>query len=181
MPGGRPTKPLALVKGHRTKAEKEVRQKAENSLISGITFKEWPDVKNNLTAHKEFLRLKKVLKSINKDDALHENIINRYCLLHSECEEFKKLKHQCNDELAELHEARADGDIEFADYMDKKEKIHSRFLALDKKIMDKRKMMLDIEKENIMTIQSALRSIPKKAEDEEAEDPMAKILNRKRG
>ena len=36
-------------------------------------------------------------------------------------------------------------------------------------------MLLDIEKENIMTIASALRSIPKKDSDK-VEDPLLKVL-----
>lgn len=180
MPGGRPTKPLALVKGHRTKAEKKIREKAENSLLTGIPLKEWPDVKTDKTAHKEFLRIKKVLKAINKDDALHEGIINRYCLLHSECKGLETLKVSCNNELQELYTAYQNGEMDFMTYLDKKDLIHNRFLALDKKIMDKRKMMLDIEKENIMTIQSALRSIPKKPEDNKGKSAMAAFLERKK-
>jgi hypothetical protein len=42
-------------------------------------------------------------------------------------------------------------------------------------------MLLDIEKENIMTIASALRSIPKKVEKPGEDDPMANLLNRRRG
>ncbi|GAB6172005.1 hypothetical protein JCM15765_14830 [Paradesulfitobacterium aromaticivorans] len=181
MPGGRPTKPLALVAGHRTKAEKEVREKAERTLITGVSLKEWPDVKADVIAHKEFQRIKKVLKAIDKDDALHEGVINRYCLLHSECKKFESLKRDCNDELRELYTVYQNVEIDFITYLDKKENVHSRFLTLDKKIMEKRKMMLDIEKENIMTIQSALRSIPKKPKEEEEDDPMSKLLSKRAG
>jgi hypothetical protein len=48
-------------------------------------------------------------------------------------------------------------------------------IALDKQIQTKRKMLLDIEKENIMTIAAALRSIPKKTD--EKENPLLKALN----
>ena len=175
---GRPTKPLALVKGHRTKAEKAVRQKAERSLLTGVSLKEWPEVKADPVAHKEFQRIKKVLKAINKDDALHEGVINRYCVLHSECKGFEILKDHCNTELQELFAAHVRSEIDFITYLDRKEQIHGRFLALDKKIMDKRKMMLSIEKENIMTIQSALRSIPKKEQPKE-KSAMAAFLERR--
>lgn len=161
MPGGRPSKPLALVTGHRTKAEREIRAETEKSLLSGISLREWPEIKKDPIAHKEFLRLRKVLKSINKDDALHEAVINRYCLLHSECNQLEGLKDKCTYELNEVSKALERKEIDFLVYLDNKEKIQNRFLSLDKKIMDKRKMMLAIEKENIMTIQSALRSIPK--------------------
>ena len=64
MPGGRPTKPLALIQGHRTKAELEVRAEGEKKLLTGIKLKEWPDVKADPAAHKEFLRIKRVLKAM---------------------------------------------------------------------------------------------------------------------
>ena len=37
-------------------------------------------------------------------------------------------------------------------------------MSMDKQIQTKRKMLLDMEKENVMTIASSLRSIPKKVE-----------------
>ena len=42
--------------------------------------------------------------------------------------------------------------------------MQKNILALDKQVQAKRKMLLDIEKENIMTIASSLRSVPKKTE-----------------
>ena len=42
-------------------------------------------------------------------------------------------------------------------------------------------MLLDIEKENIMTIAAQLRSIPKKEVKKGEEDPMAAFVNRKSG
>ena len=49
-----------------------------------------------------------------------------------------------------------------------------RLVDLDRQVQGKRKMLLEIEKENIMTIASALRNIPKKAEEEE--DPLLRVL-----
>ena len=48
---------------------------------------------------------------------------------------------------------------------------------LDKQLQPKRKMLLDIEKENIMTIASALRVIPKKPENDSAKETILKVLN----
>ena len=53
--------------------------------------------------------------------------------------------------------------------------MQKNIVSLDKQIQAKRKMLLDIEKENVMTIASALRSIPKK-EDKEADNPLLKVL-----
>jgi hypothetical protein len=49
-------------------------------------------------------------------------------------------------------------------------------MKLDKKLMEKRRAMLDLEKENIMTIASALRSIPKKPPEEKEIDPIEAML-----
>ena len=59
-------------------------------------------------------------------------------------------------------------------------KAYSGMLAqvnkLDDKIMQKRKMMGDIEKENCMTVQAALRSIPKETGKKD-DSPLMKILS----
>jgi hypothetical protein len=54
------------------------------------------------------------------------------------------------------------------------QKIMASMLAIDKQIQTKRKMLLDIEKENVMTIASALRSIPKNVEKDD--NPLLKVL-----
>ena len=175
---GRPTKPLTLVQGHRTKAEKTVREKAESALLTGTTMKESPEVKSNPTAHKEFQRIRRLFKSINKDDDLSGNIINTHCLLHAECKEFEEMKIQLLDNLKELAEKYRSEKIDFLSYTTQKTKTMEHVFSCDKKIMDKRKMILDISKENIMTIQSALRSIPKKPEKAE-KSKMAAMLEKR--
>ena len=62
------------------------------------------------------------------------------------------------------------------EYFNTLAKMESNLLALDKRIQDKRKMLLDIEKENIMTVAAQLRSIPKKVEDDDEADPMARLF-----
>ena len=37
-------------------------------------------------------------------------------------------------------------------------------------------MLLDIEKECLMTVAAALRAIPKRTEEESADDPMSRML-----
>lgn len=180
---GRPSKPITLVKGHRTKAEIEIRKTAEEALVTGTPLKEWKEVKVDPVAHKEFLRIRKALRSIGKDDALHENVVNRYCLIHSEC---RKLEAQQDkilqgvDKLEKEKEekGRVDG-MDILEYFTLLINLQKQIVALDKQLQSKRKMLLDIEKENIMTIASALRSIPKKPKNED-ESPMAKFLAKKR-
>lgn len=160
---GRPSKPYAVLKNegksHRTKAELKAREKNEKATLSGEPLKEKEEVKRNLIAHKEFLRLKKVLTKVEKWDGIYENIINRYCLLYAECEEltaeiegFKAQKDKIGD-MVSYYKIKA---------------------GLEKQRQTKRQMLLVIEKENIMTIASALRSIPKK--EEPASNPLLEVL-----
>ena len=179
MPGGRPPKPLALVTGHRTKAEKAVRQKAEKELMTGTSLKEWAEVKSDEIAHKEFTRIKKLLKSIKQDDDLFGAMINTHCMLKGEMHQFENMKNILYDEIKELYQIHHRGEIDGLVYIQEKGKLQDRIMTCDKKLMEKRKMMLDISKENIMTIQSALRSIPKKPEENKNKSTMANFLNRK--
>ena len=56
-------------------------------------------------------------------------------------------------------------------------KITNAINNIDKIIQSKRKMLLDIEKENIMTIAAALRSIPKN--EEKKSSALLEALNEK--
>jgi hypothetical protein len=81
--------------------------------------------------------------------------------------------------LSKLEDIFSGGELTM-EYFKTQSEMQSQILALDKQIMVKRKMLLDLEKENIMTIAAALRAIPKKPEDEEDDDPMAELLRRRR-
>lgn len=170
---GRPPKPYAVIqnegKSHRTKAEMETRKKGEAAFATGEALKEKPETKKNMLAHKEFLRLKKLLSGIKKWDAIYENIINRYCLLYAECREFEEKRERFYQDLYEMEESKNEGLFgeNISSYYVLKNKIQQNIINLDKQVQTKRKMMMDIEKENIMTIASALRNVPKKEEKEE--------------
>lgn len=184
-----PTKPFKVLttenKSHRTKAELKMREEGEKALSTEIELKERKEVKQNKVAHKEFKRIEKLLKNIGKNDAIYEAVINRYCLLQAECfdleekrEEFYKLIFDLKAEMTSVTDKmNYDEDIATykLEYAKSIAKIMSSMLAIDKQITSKRKMLLDIEKENVMTIASALRSIPKK-EDKASENPLLKVL-----
>jgi hypothetical protein len=177
-------------KSHRTKAELEQRKREEEALESGVALKERQIVKDNEFAHKEFLRINKLLKNIKKNDALYESVINRYVILQAECADFELKRERLYEIIERLDEAFND-EIDNAPEDDRASIIRAysktyneslkSMLAIDSQIQAKRKMLLDIEKENIMTVASALRSIPKKVNNEDDEDPMKKLLGRKRG
>lgn len=174
-----PPKPFTVLtaekKSHRTKAELKQRQQAEEALSTGVALKERPEVKNNPIAHKEFKRLNDLLKKIGKNDAIYEPIINRYCLLQAECQDIENMKHGVAEDIKELTNKLNSKEIEFIDYMAYKDNLQNKLIALDKQLQTKRKMLFDIEKENIMTIAAALRSIPKKVD--KGENPLLKALN----
>ena len=155
------------------------RKQAEQSLLTGEEIKEKPEVKQNKIAHKEFLRIKKLLKNIEKNDDLYGVVINRYCLLYAECFEFEKKREKMFEQLCDLQE-KEDELIEHEEMTQKEfygieNSMQKNLIALDRQVQSKRKMLLEIEKENIMTIASALRSVPKKTAKKK--NPLMEALN----
>lgn len=183
----RPPKPYVVLKNekksHRTKSELKQRKQAEESLLTGVALKERQEVNANPVAHKEFLRIRRLLKEIGKNDDIYGPIINRYCMIQAECiefeekrEEFYKLIHELKKEYDDITKNMAPDEkgsflLEYTKTMDK---LSRSMINLDKQIQTKRRMLFDIEKENIMTIAAALRSIPKK--EETGENPLLKVL-----
>lgn len=175
-----PSKPVNVIrmegKSHRTKRELIERERAENQLLTGKIIREQNEVKVNELAHKEFQRLRKLLKSVGKDDDLYGATINRYCLLQAECIEFQEKREQFYKQIEELEKDRCtfEESDDIGTYYKIQMNMQKNLLALDKQVQAKRKMLLDIEKENIMTIASSLRSIPKKAENKK--NPLREAL-----
>lgn len=178
----RPSKPVEVLKSekrsHRTKAELQKRQKEEEGLLSGTEMKERPEVKKTPAAHKEYLRLKNLLKKIGKNDALYEGVINRYALLRAELADLEHLRDSFQKNINDLQASREKlietEEMSLREYFRIQSDLSRRLIDLDRQIQNKRKMMLDIEKENVMTIASALRNVPKNAEKEA--DPLIEIL-----
>ena len=172
MPNATP-KPIALAKGHRTKAEIELREEAEKSLMTGSSFSEWEEVKSNPTAHEQFTRLKGLYQSIGRDDGMIECVINRYCLILSECDGYQERQEKLFKSEEEIYENGSD--LDFIEKAKLLIDVNKAIQANDKLLQMKRKMLLDIEKENLMTMVSAMRSIPKKPSEEEP-SKMAKFI-----
>jgi len=178
MAGGRPSKPVALhlANGNKrglTKAEIKKRENEEKNLITGVRLKESDEVRENEFAHKEFVRLKNLLKKISKDDDLNGHVINAHCMLVSECKSLELLRQKYTDNLYDFENRVKEEEITFTEEMQILAKLEKSILDVDKALMAKRKMLLDIAKENLLTIQSALRSVQKKLTDEESNNPFA--------
>ncbi|MGF7059277.1 hypothetical protein [Brassicibacter mesophilus] len=182
-----PPKPFTVLKAegksHRTKKELKQREEGEKALTTGVALKERPAVRDNPVAHKEFLRLNKLLKNIEKNDAIYEPVINRYCMIQAECAVFDERREELYNLIQELKDEydevtlNMDSDEKSSfllEYSKNMGKLSTTMITLDKQLQSKRKMLLDIEKENIMTIAAALRSIPKKVD--EGENPLLKAL-----
>lgn len=179
-----PSKSVLMIqaegRSHRTKAEIEARRKAEEELRTHTAMREWPEVKKCPEAHKEFARLNRLFKKIRENDALNESVINRYCLLKFECSDYAEKKERFFADMIKLDEAYEDDKIPPSDYFKTLASMQAQVNACDKQLMAKRKMMLDIEKESLMTIAAALRSVPKQPKKEEQEDPMSALLQRRK-
>lgn len=178
----RPAKPIDVLKetSHVTKAQIELREQGEKSLLSGAVMTERPSVKASPAAHKEFARLSKLMKAIGKNDALYASVCNRYCELFAECEyyrgEIARLR-ALADKLEEKFDERDDATAEeITDFAKQLTSLLKQINSMDGAVMSKRKMMFDIEKENAMTVASALRSIPKNPETSPADDALLKAL-----
>lgn len=182
-----PPKPFSVLtaekKSHRTKKELKQRKQGEESLSTGVALRERQGVKDNPIAHKEFRRLNTLLRSIGKNDAIYETIINRYCLMCAECLDLETKREKIYETASNL-EAKLDELGSDATFDELKQAasaisdIYSTMISCDKQIQSKRKMLLDIEKENIMTIAAALRSIPKG--EANTKNPLLEALKGKR-
>lgn len=161
-----PPKPTIVLlsekKSHRTKKELAQRQNAERSTLTGKKMQSSAEVRADKIANKEWKRICSLLDNIEKNDAIYEKVINRYCLLYSEVISFQNSKAFYESTIADVRKQMEDAppDIMFK-LIDKLNSLGKMIISLDKQINTKRVMMFNIEKENIMTIASALRSVPK--------------------
>ena len=189
---GRPAKTYEVLmcegKSHRTKRELEARKNAEKSLLTGEKMRESAAVRADKAAHGHWLRVKKLMAAIGRDDAIHENGINRYCLMLSECEALLAEKARLNDERDELRgmiealreTAETAGwdekkDAQCAKYEARCDALLLAAMKIEAALEKKRAMLLSIEKENLLTVAAGLRAVPKKPPEEQA-DSMAALL-----
>ena len=183
----RPSKPAEVIrqekKSHRTKAELNTRDAGEKSLLSKTKLQERKEVKSDKIAHTEFLRVSKLMRAIGKDDALYSSALNTYCLLYSEIRELHEqlrtldrtaaLMRESFERLVDDPENRVASE-QIIRFEQSFTRLVSQRLNISSTIDRKRKMMLDIDKENVMTVSAALRSIPKQPEKQE--NPLLAVL-----
>ena len=158
--GGRNAKPveLHLLNGNKrglTKAEIKARKEQEGKLRSGATkFKLSPQVKNDPVAHSMFKKLKKLYKGIEYVEGLDENIINRYCLVHSEYLSLSDMRKS----LTDLYNA-ADTASRLS--------IADNIIEIDKQIEKKMNMLIKLEDRLFLNPTARIKNVPKKEQPKE--------------
>jgi len=183
----RPSKPISVLtseaRSHMTAKQKADRERAEKEVLAGGKILESPSVKRDPVAHKEFLRVCRILSKIDKNDASYETVINRYCELLAECIHLKEQRDYSWETFTEIRATfkllAADNTLEerievLTDLTKQLAGLTDAMNKIDKILDSKRQMLFAIEKENLFTIAGALRSIPKKVEKEE--DDLMKVL-----
>lgn len=153
---------------HKTKEELTARKKAEQAALTGEPLKETTQVKENKMAHQEFLRMRTLLKEVKKNDDIYRNIVNRYCMLYAECIEFTEKRESIYRQLEEFCQKKNNlvdnEELTYREAYKIETEMQANIIAFDRQIQTKRKMMLDIEKENGWTIKASLQTIPPKRE-----------------
>lgn len=183
----RPPKPVSVIKSenksHRTKEELKLREKMEKSTLSGEPLFERREVRKNKIAHKEFLRISKLMSSIEKSDGLYSSGINTYCMLYAEIRELQEdiseialLAAQIREKFYGIENVTVEEIERFTKQINK---LLSQKTALMSRIDKKRSMMFAIDKENVMTISASLRSIPKTPQKQS--NPIFDILGGEKG
>lgn len=171
---GRPPKDLRVLTGHRTKAELETREKAEKALRTGRNMKKWPAVKANRFASARFNDIVKAFEAIDLNDVLFESTINRYCVILGECDDLEGDVRRAKADLEKLCDARYEMDP--VEYAEEYKRLMRVIVNAERMLAPRRNALLAIEKENIMTVVSKMRAVPKKPMEEEEQDPMSAVL-----
>jgi phage terminase small subunit len=159
MAGSR-AKPADLLDGHRSKDEIEARKEAEQSIYTGVQFREHKAVRESPVAHAEFNRLKRLFKNIQYVDALDEQIINRYCLEIAQVDPIEKLVEKMEDDVDECKEA--------SDRIALYKAISGTLQVLARK----KAMLLTMEDRLYLNPTARMRSIPKAAPKAKPKNPM---------
>lgn len=166
----RPSKSRKVIemegRSHRTKKELALRGRMEAETMTGVSLREEKRTAENPVAHKEFVRVRKLLKLIEKNDELYAAEINLYCQLKAEIEEEFAERERLHQRLERVDEmaARAEGFVEMRECTALAIELKKQIAGCDRSIKERRAMRLDIENKNLMNIASSLRSIPKTPE-----------------
>ena len=174
---GRPSKAVVQLRKHLTTREKEQREKAEASLLTGHVMRPSKSTRADPVAYTTWKRINALLGKIEKNDALFECVLNRYCSLISKQERLVEIGSRIAAMLDDLESRRDEMGNEA--YMKSMLDLVKAAQRNEQQLQSVQKMALDIEKENIMTVASQLRAVPKKPKEEADDDPAAQFFARR--
>ena len=167
---GRPSNPAELLKSegksHRTKQELAFRKQQEEATLTGKKLEEPRAVKDLKIAHATFLKTRRLLDAINKNDELYSAATCRYCTNTQKLADAEESIQVLKTELEELRESRSSyvENKAIPDYYRMLTKLEDTITRKEQLAAGIRKELTDFEKENCMTIASSLRSIAKQPE-----------------
>ena len=167
---GRPSKPAELLKSegksHRTNQELAFRKQQEEATLTGKKLEEPRAVKDLKIAHATFLKTRRLLDAINKNDELYSAATCRYCTNTQKLADAEESIQVLKTELEELRESRSSyvENKAIPDYYRMLTKLEDTITRKEQLAAGIRKELTDFEKENCMTIASSLRSIAKQPE-----------------
>ena len=167
---GRPSKPAELLKSegksHRTKQELAFRKQQEEATLTGKKLEEPRAVKDLKIAHATFLKTRRLLDAINKNDELYSAATCRYCTNTQKLADAEESIQVLKTEHEEQRESRSSyvENKAIPDYYRMLTKLEDTITRKEQLAAGIRKELTDFEKENCMTIASSLRSIAKQPE-----------------
>ena len=167
--GGRPAKPLHLHlangnRRHLTNQEIAERQQQEAKLRSGKkTVKPSAQVKADEIAMAMFKKLAKLYKAIEFVEGLDENIINRYCLLHSEYIGLRASRQELSGQYYGLES------------FEEKLRLSEHLAELDKRLDKKMDLLLKLEDRLFLNPTARIKNVPKEKPKEK--DPNADLFD----
>ena len=174
MATGRPPKKIGAATGKRTKEVIAQREQAEKELSTNTPMRKWKETGKNKKASAYFTKMKRAFAKIGMDDEMYEAMLNRYCILLGECLEIEERMQEAQARIEQIEAMKAD--MEFADYIKLSIEAEKARASLDRIIDAKRSMLLSIENNNLMSVLSKLRAVPKEVKKVEEVDPMESIL-----
>lgn len=162
---GRPAFTTSALKAegrsHKTKAELAQREQAEQAVLTGEVIKETAEIKADPVAHKEFMRIKRIMTHIGRGDELYGAPVRRYCLNVSKLHDADISVERLKSEVSQLVDDR-DSFNDLQDYYKLLTKLEDSVTRKEQLSRSIRQELADFEKENSMTIKSSIRTVAPK-------------------
>ena len=179
MPSGRAPKHLKLITGHRTKREIAMREEGEAALKSSEPFEMWSRTKSKAKSKAHFEKIRKAFENIGEGDVMYEAVLNRYCIIIAECDDLesrivalKKTIQRLEATWEKMSTQEEPETKDFLAYVKSLAALNKELNGMDAALGAKRNALLQIEKENIMTVLAKLRAVPKEPKKSEEVNPL---------